>query len=436
MAANKPQGTDRTFQFSDPAALAGIILFVLVAAWIAWFFAHEEISAVYVYVRYAELWLLNLMGAFWDLPGISAVHQWVQGICAPESSVLLCTRDFSTIEWSEISNSSMVFNGLLLIPLGAWCFRMFRQVDREHPTIRFTKNHSIQSFARENAQLYPHLKLFSGLDMVSKPLNDPVFGMSLTSRQFAYKHRLIKGWQEMADEQYVPVLNRDAAHEVLLAQLGRHWTRSADLTAGETILLSIVLPRVAATDPLMEDSTFEQALADSDGLIKWCWGHFTPPQTSQKRRGLGKRADKGQEIVEDDYAWLHPEFDLEYPRSVIARYIQHPVVTAIIAKHAFRRTILYACYIRASALGVFPPADVRWMRFYDRELWYLRSSIGRQVAFAEGGSAVYSHYLYEAKAGCAIVEPQLDKAINGLEAAMNAFKYVKADKDAYGPIDS
>lgn len=436
MAANKAQGGDRTFQFSDPAALAGIILGVLVAAWIAWFFAHEEISAVYVYVRYAELWLLNLVGAFWDLPVISSVYKWVQRMCSPESGVLLCTRDFSTITWDDISGSSMVFNGLLLIPLAIWCFRMFRQVDREHPTIRFTKNHSIQSFAKENARLYPHLRLFSGLDLVSKPLDDPTFGMSLTSRQFAYKHRLINGWQEMADGQYVPILDRDAANEVLLGQLGRHWTRSADLTPGETILLAIALPRVAATDPHMDDSTFNQALADSDGLIKWCWGHFTPPEAKKQRKqekGVMKEA-AGPE--EDEYAWLHPEFDLAYPRSIIARYVQHPMVTAIISKHAFRRTILYACYIRASALGVFPPADVRWMRFYDRELWYLRSSMGRQVAFAEGGSAVYSHYLYESKAGYAIVEPQLDKAITGLEAAMHAFKYVLADKAAYEALSA
>jgi len=432
MAANKPQGTDRTFQFSDPAAIAGIILVTIAAAWVTWFFAHEEISALYVYIRYVEIWLLNLMGAFIDIPVLSAVHRWVQRMCAPESQVLLCTRDFSTIRWSDVSNSSMVFNILLLIPLAAWCFSMSRRAAREHPTIRFAKNHTIQSFAKENAQLYPHLKLFSVLDMVAKPLNDPVFGMSFTSRQFAYKHRLISGWQETADGQYIPILNREAANAVLREQLGQHWTRSADLTPGETLLLAIVLPRVAATDPVMDDAAFHQALTDSDELIKWCWGYFTPPEAkAMPKEGTTKAKPSTALDAEDEYAWLRPDFDLDCPRAIITRYIRHPMVTDIIARHAYRRTILYACYMRASALGVFPPADVRWMRFYDRELWYLRSSIGRQVAFAEGGSAVYSHYLYELKADHAIVEPQIDKAVNGLESAMHAFKYTKADKDAY-----
>ncbi len=434
MARNKSQGgTDRTFQFGDPAALAGILVAVLIAAWIIWYFAHEEISMVYVYVRYVQLWLLNLVGAFVDLPGLNGVYQWVQRMCAPDRGVLLCTRDFSSVQWGEISNSSMVFNILLLVPLAFWLFSMFRKVDREHPTIKYSKNHSLQSFAKENAELYPHLKLFSRLDLVSKPLDDPIFGMSLTSRQFVYEHRLISGWQTAADGQYVPVLDRDATTRVMLRQLGRHWTRSADLSPGETLLLAIVLPRVAATDPEMDDKTFELALADSDGLIKWCWDHYSEPVDDAAQSG-GKKRGQEQEAPEDEYAWLRPDFDLSYPKKIIARYVRHPVVMEIFSKHAFRRTILYACYIQAGALGVFPPADVRWMRFYDRELWYLRSSIGRQVAFGEGGSAVYCHYLYESKAGYAIVEPQIDKAVTGLDAAMRAFKYVKADKDAYEAV--
>ncbi|WP_323025711.1 hypothetical protein [Castellaniella sp.] len=427
MARNRNQGgTDRTFQFSDPASLAGILAVVLLLAWGIWYFAHEAISAVYVYVRYVQLWIFNLAGAFMDLPGLSAIYNWVQRMCAPDRGVLLCTRDFSSVQWSDISNSSTVFNGLLLIPLGMWLFSMFRHVDREHPTIKFSKGHNLRSFVQENAALYPHLKLVSRLDLVSKPLDDPIFGMSLTSRQFVYEHRLISGWQQAADGQYVPVLDREAAAKVLLRQLGRHWTRSADLSPGETLLLAIVLPRVAATDPAMDDETFRMALDDSDGLIKWCWDHYAVPDGKVKGTGKGKG--------EDDYAWLRPEFDLAYPKKIIARYVQHPVVTSIISKHAFRRTILYACYAQATSLGVFPPADVRWLRFYDRELWHLRSSMGRQVAFAEGGNAVFCHYLYETKTGGAIVEPQLDKAINGLDTAMRAFKYVKADKDAYDAL--
>ena len=87
-------------------------------------------------------------------------------------------------------------------------------------------------------------------------------------------------------------------------------------------------------------------------------------------------------------------------------------------------------FISARSLGVLPPADMRWMRFYDRTLWYVLQNFGRQGAYAEGG-AVHVHYLYEIKSGEPLVEPQLDKAISALEAALTAFKYRPADREAY-----
>lgn len=428
------QGSEKTFQFSDPAFIAGILGVILIAAWIAWHFAHEQISAVYVYVRYAQLWLFNLVGLWVDMPIFSHAREWLQQACAPEEGWLLCSRDFATVGWGQIQNSTLVFNGLFLVVIIVWCIKMFFVVERTHPLNRYTKNHTIQSFMKENAELYPHLKLFSQIDLVSKPIDDPFFGMSLTSRQFAYKHKLISGWEQTGDGDFVPILNRPATTALLIQQLGKHWTRSADLTPGETLLLAIVLPKVAATDPLMDDETFKKALADSDDLIKWCWAQFEPPKPVKRdKKNSTKKApseEGGLGEVNPD-AWLKPSIDLSLAKEIIARYIKHPAVVQIISRHAYRRTILYACYIKAGSLGVFPPADVRWLRFFDRELWYLRGSIGRQVAFAEGGNAVYSHYLYEAKAGHPIVEPQLDKAIDGLEAAMHKFKYTEVEKTTY-----
>src|SRR5690606_1020927 len=105
-------------------------------------------------------------------------------VCSPKDGWLLCSRDFATIGWGQIQSSTLVFNGLCLVVIIAWCIKMFFVVERTHPLNLYTKNHTIQSFMKENAELYPHLKLFSELDLVSKPINDPLFGMSLTSRQF------------------------------------------------------------------------------------------------------------------------------------------------------------------------------------------------------------------------------------------------------------
>ena len=73
---------------------------------------------------------------------------------------------------------------------------------------------------------------------------------------------------------------------------------------------------------------------------------------------------------------------------------------------------------------------MRWMRFYDREMWYVLQNIGRQSVLSEGGAAL-AHFLYEAKSQTAIAEPQLDKAVNGLEMAMMNFKYMPSDQIKY-----
>ena len=81
-------------------------------------------------------------------------------------------------------------------------------------------------------------------------------------------------------------------------------------------------------------------------------------------------------------------------RTVIARHIESKPMQAILGKHAYVRTILFAMFTAARSLGVLPPADMRWMRFFDRTLWYVLQNFGRQGAYVEG-SAVHVHYLYE-----------------------------------------
>ncbi len=103
---------------------------------------------------------------------------------------------------------------------------------------------------------------------------------------------------------------------------------------------------------------------------------------------------------------------------------------AILGKHAYVRTILFAMFTAARSLGVLPPADMRWMRFFDRTLWYVLQNFGRQGAYVEG-SAVHVHYLYEIKSNNPLIEPQLDKAITALEMALTAFRYRPSDRDAY-----
>lgn len=403
--------------WDDPMVFLVVIGGTYIGIQAAWYFGHEYIATGYSYIRYAQVWALNALANI-GVPGLGWLNSWVSDICAPSGGYGACERDFADMQWGEISGSSMWANGLLLAVLVGYCVRMVMRMNKTNPKILYSKIHDVESFVQENKDLYPHLKLFGELDLISEPLDHPVYGMSETSRQFAFNRALIAGWKKEPDGTLTPILNRAKSHSVFRAQLGGLWTQLADLSPGELILFAIVAPKVAATDPHMGDDDFKQAIADSEGLIKWCWDQFEVPID-------------GETLLPDGRPdWLVPDFNLSTARELAIKYVRSPPIVQAIQSHAYRRTILIKMMLEARRLGVLHPAEVRWLRFYDRELWYFVDSIGRQSPFPEGAAA-HTHFQYEVKEGSAIVEPQLDKAINGLTTALTAFKYQEKDKELY-----
>jgi len=404
------QGEGRTFTWDDPAILLGFSAVIYFVCWAAWYFAHTEISEVYVYIRYVQFWMFNVLA---DPLNITGINSWIQEMCQPVGVISRCYRDFSTVTWQDISRSSIIVNGICLFLMIIFCIRMFLRVNATHPKLNFIKAHTIKSFVKESEEIYPHLKLFSKIDLIAQPLDHPVFGMSLTSRQFVYRYGLISGWKEEMDGSWTPILDREKTAKIFRTQLGKLWTHSTELSTSETLLLAIAIPRVAATDPSLDDVVFKNALKESENLLKWCWDQVEL---------IGK-------LNNESIEW-QSEIDLKYPRTIISKYIKYPDVQILINKHAYNRTIIFAFFMQARRLGVLQPAEMRWLRFFDRELWYVLETIGRQAGFAEA-AAVLSHYLYESKLGDMIISPQLDKAIDGLEFAMIAFKFSGADKERY-----
>lgn len=426
MARNQQQGNEKTASMDDPLIIGIIGVTIYAAVWAAWNFGHTYIATFYGWWRYIEFYAVHALGNMADLPGLRTVYGWVATLCAPDASGM-CRRDFATVSWPEISDSSFPVNVFCALVLVLYCIRLFIKANKLHPKIRFAKAHNIKSFVNEQKQirhpksgelLYPHLALFSELNLVDIALDDPVFGMSETSRQFLVKHRLVADWREEAGGFWVPTVDRQRASAVFREQLGETWTASANLSPAETLLVAIAVPRVAATDTALDEKAFYAAIAESDRIIRFCWDQFKAPSVHGTKKGS------------DPNAWLTPEIDLTLPREVIKKYIGVKGVQDIIAHHAFSRTVIFALFTQARRLGVLPPAEMRWLRFYDRQLWYILQTIGRQAGFAEG-AGVLSHFLYEARAGISIVEPQLDKAVSGLETAIANFKFTAADKAQY-----
>lgn len=189
----------------DFTMIAALVVGTIVSIWIAWIAFHTELSMAYTYVRRVELWWLDLIGSL-GLPGATAVARWFQKGCAASGLLERCTRDFSTMSWNEISNLAFYVNVMLLPFILLFAFRIFAHIQSSHPNLLFTKTFNVDSFVHAKKPLYRHLRMFDALNLIEAPLDDPVLGMSRTSRQFVFHHQLIvntgepgDGWIDEAD---------------------------------------------------------------------------------------------------------------------------------------------------------------------------------------------------------------------------------------------
>ncbi len=87
--------------------------------------------------------------------------------------------------------------------------------------------------------------------------------------------------------------------------------------------------------------------------------------------------------------------------------------------HHYARTQVLALVARARESGLLPPAWMLWLKGVDRDLYYAIQSLGNGggMAFVEG-AGILAHYRAEKAMGRALVTPQIEDAVAGIEAAL------------------
>ena len=498
----------------------GVILFLY--AMVAWMTKHDIISMIYVYIRTVE-WLIPAgIGSFFrSVPILNSATLWIEKKCEPADGFplkFICEHDFQSMQWSEISGSSMAMNGLLLLFLLIWCFVMFLKVTSKNPLLKFARVHNVKSFMKEKEAEYPHLNVFGHVNLIDKAIDDPVFGMSLTARQFMKLHNLVAEWRKDEFGFFHPVLDFHKTQDVFAQQLGGRWpvpedaieqlsiaqqaleqakksladatksekkpaqdalqaaegkvaaakkvieTHLATLPVSELMLLACSIPRVAATDERSSQSYYEQAVSASEKMVNWCWKQFKYVPKEQALKDAASKKGKGSKLTAEEkeaaeMAWLYPVFDdneetapeegkptkgkskskkQEKPKTnkkqplydAVLDYIAASEVRKLIALNAYTRTLIFSLFEQSRRLGVFQPAEFRWLRFFDRPLWYIVDNIGRKAPFAEGGG-VMAHWLFERAARKPIVKPQVWGAIDALQVAVESYKYTEEECQKY-----
>lgn len=451
------------YQYGTFASAALIFVYALICLAITGFLFIKKGAIKY-------FWLI--WGVVWALAGVmeivmGAKNSFLTGFmnvyCAPKpehywSALFNCQNTVESlmavpllliIGYSILPNIVLFATPVMIDLIGG-----FFRLSSEHPKALSTQVHNIDSLIKSQKVMYPHLKIYDALNPNEYPIFKGQLRLLDSSRRFVFDRRMVTGFVARAsianenaykpddplnqDEMprmedldinttdRVPVIDPDKFTKEITHQLGAIWTGSQDLTATETILLSIALPRacVASESITLElaNEVNKDCFRRIDEVNDWVAINITNKVKVLSLIDANKSVKDAQwELANKDISDFPklPEY-----RDAIDAWIDQPLAQEILRNHAYNRTIIFRALEEAKKLGVMQPSSFRWLKFYDREMWALAENVNRPSGFVENIGA-YSHYKAERRTGRAIYKPMLQAAYNGLIERISEFKYTE-----------
>lgn len=335
-------------------SIAAIILAVIV-----WLTMGKYFSAFMGVIRKNEMYLFapffegarDLLGRLIALDGNGLEF---------EDTVAMLTKTGNYVRW------------LFLPPIIVMAYVLYTKSYRG----RFRRRHTMTSLAVQEAKLWPEIAPVAGkqVELVKGDITKGEWAVAMTEWEFAEKHKLAKRGGE---------LNRDAARDVFVKQLGPLWVGPQALPVHARAILAAFLLRIAGKRE-EADAAFRkmaQTFASSNSLKTM------------------------------DTSWVD---------AVILEHGGHPAVQRVYQRHAYVFTVMATIQQIARVDGVLASPMYLWVKTVDRRLWYTLNNVGR-YAFHVECAGIMGHWLFEKTVGAACPSPMVEKAVNGLQIALTEY---------------
>lgn len=332
----------------------------------------------------------------------------------------------------QIVMASFLPNIVLAMPSIADLFKGMSNL-KDHPKNQAKAKFTMNSFIKNQKELYPHLKLYDVINPNEADGRSGRLRLMDNCRRLAYEHDLIEGFARRPNdssssygkqynqpvglndsdklpdvdmEELVPVLDQKKFETVMLGQLGKVYSGVASLNAGQIIVLATVLPRACSSDEGMDKKEAEEINKKHYEMMDYVWDWVSRDIQKAHTQDIGLRG-----------------FDrLDEYRAVVEEWIDHDVSKKLLREHAYVNTFIYRVMMTAKTIGVCQPSNFRYLKIYDRKLWALIQNVDRPAGFAEN-IAVMSHFLMELKEGRGINQPMLQAAYNGMLTNLQKYRY-------------
>lgn len=219
-----------------------------------------------------------------------------------------------------------------------------------------------------------------GTKLIDNDLDTGIWAMSETPMQFAKKNGLL---EEINKDGKVQVkLKRVYAHRTFSLQMGPYWESRVDKL------------------PQYVQALFAAFAAKAEHNSKGCSQLLTQISASYKK---GKLSFKGS-------------------MPLLKKHIKGKNVAKAVGAHAYLLTAMSSLLEAARNDGVLANSEFIWLKGVDRRMWYMLTSIGRRTTFCEVAGP-YAHWIIEKKLRRPLKVPVVDKAVDGLEGALEELIY-------------
>jgi len=379
--------------------LIGGVLFG--AGWLVWHFFKQPILETLRWMRFGELWVINLFvnhrydpclswlthARFGDTKPTPEMIGWTNGCfgvdylkSVPEEDTL----SYYSLSAVGIAAISRGISAYIHWPLAAIFAAFGFHIFFISPRNKFRTKHNLESFIKVQAKMWPVISPIVDFNPITSsarapgdmvPDKLPIFAEALSPEEWISFHRI-------GVTNNIP--DRDATRRAFLLQLGPRWT-------GHFHGLPMYIKALIAAFALKGVQRREES-DDMLGRIALCWsakgGLNLNMQLTSEIEGILKDEKVGGQAL------------------------------AVTKGFAYRTTAVTDILRWArSRGGVLAPAQFLWLRGVDRTLWYALNNLGRRSYHSEGAGAM-AHYMAEQNARKALPIPRIDTAIVTLNQYM------------------
>ncbi len=413
--ASKSDGGQEGFLF--------LIIVVIVAGYLFLKFNPQYIIGVWRWIKLIELapfyYIAEYLPFYKDMEIQKAFHFLAERSGSEIAPITVERFDRRYIVW---------ITWLPAVALIGWGLRRALTQDT------MNKRYDMEQLLARAAPLYPHLQEYVSANPAKQPLvykrkqkETHVSAMAISPYDFAIMSPPLGLEQQARRDASLrnPIWDKsdgfdiDLAERAFKAQLGRQYAGIESLKDYERRVFDALVSRLSVNqdDRMRMFKTICYVELGVKGAVRIELASFGAGYRELKRlfkdqlntlKGRKKALDK-RAFLSDTNIFKHL-MDNEKLYEDAFKLIR---AEEIMGAHAFVRVGLMELLDRARDSGVFASSELKWVKAYDRTLWFCLSTTGRKVSFTECAGCM-AHWLLERTVGRAISHPEVTEAVQGL----------------------